>query len=765
MDITERKRGENALRASEVRYRRLFESSKDGVLILDAETGIILDANPCFVELLGLSREAFLEKRVWELGFFGNIVANESQFRELQQPECIRYEDKRLETASGVGVDVDFISSVYRVNGHKVIQCNVRDITERKAAAEALRRQEQEYRLLFNSHPSPVWVYDPESLAFLAINDAALTHYGYTREEFLTMTLCDIRPKEDIPALLEAARKSGEELGGRGIWRHRKKNGELILVEIFTASTQFENRDARLSVAIDVTEQKQAEESLREQTDIINRAHDAVIIRDFATGKITFWNRGAEHLYGWSASEALGRPIGELIFAQDHDRRPALEILRATGEYHGELKQVTKDRREIIVDGRASIVSNPRGTPRSVLLINTDITEQKKLETQLLRAQRLESIGTLASGVAHDLNNILTPILICAEVLHGKPTAEDLESSIGLIKGSAQRGAAIVKQVLTFARGVEGERVLIKSNHLIDEMVDIARRTFPKSIEIESKYPDDLWSIEGDPTQLHQVLLNISVNARDAMPTGGTLLFAAENVVVDENYAAMTLGATAGPHIVVRVSDNGQGIPRSVVDKIFEPFFTTKEKGKGTGLGLSTALGIVKSHRGFLSVESEAGRGTTFKIFLPATVTDTEIHKSKNSADPTQGDGEQILVVDDEPNILQITKMIFEKSNYRVLSASDGPEALALFAQQKDSISGVLTDIAMPYMSGVALVRALRKMRPDIPIIASTGQDEQSGIVELESLGVKNFLAKPYNIEKLLETVRHALERRPTEPA
>ncbi len=250
----------------------------------------------------------------------------------------------------------------------------------------------------------------------------------------------------------------------------------MILVELFTASTPFENRDARLSVAIDVTEQKQAEESLREQTDIINRAHDAVIIRDFATGKITFWNRGAEHLYGWSASEALGRPIGELIFAQDHDRRPALEILRATGEYHGELKQVTKDRQDIIVYGRASIVSNPRGTPRSVLLINTDITEQKKLETQLLRAQRLESIGTLASGVAHDLNNILTPILICAEVLHGKPTAEDLESSIGLIKGSAQRGAAIVKQVLTFARGVEGERVLIKSNHLIDEMVDIARR-------------------------------------------------------------------------------------------------------------------------------------------------------------------------------------------------------------------------------------------------------------------------------------------------
>ncbi|HEV2045246.1 MAG TPA: response regulator, partial [Chthoniobacterales bacterium] len=474
----------------------------------------------------------------------------------------------------------------------------------------------------------------------------------------------------------------------------------------------------------------------------------------------TFWNKGAEQLYGWSANEALGKSIGELIFADAKDREVLLKVLVSTGEFRGETKQVTKDGREIIVDSRATLIRNPDGTPRSALLINTDVTDQKKLETQLLRAQRLETIGTLASGVAHDLNNILTPILMCAQTLRGDLDAEDRQSAISLIEDSAQRGAGVVKQVLTFARGIEGERVLIKPTHLVEEMIDIARKTFPKLIELFARYSEDLWTIQGDPTQLHQVLLNLSVNARDAMPSGGSLTLAAENFTVDENYAAMTPDAKVGPYVMLRVSDSGAGMPRATVDKIFDPFFTTKEIGKGTGLGLSTVLGIVKSHGGFISVYSDPGKGTTFKIFLPATMSDKDLQKSKTAVAPIQGNGEQILVVDDEPNILRITKMIFEKHNYRVVSASDGPEALALFAQQMDSIGGVLTDIAMPYMDGVALVRALRKMKSDIPIIASTGQGDQPGMAELQSLGVKNFLTKPYNTEKLLATVQDTLQGR-----
>jgi two-component system cell cycle sensor histidine kinase/response regulator CckA len=419
------------------------------------------------------------------------------------------------------------------------------------------------------------------------------------------------------------------------------------------------------------------------------------------------------------------------MYADLKDREGPLQTLIATGEFRGVLKQVTKDGREVIVDGRATIVRNPDGTPRSVLSINTDITEQKKLETQLLRVQRLESIGTLASGVAHDLNNILTPILMCAQALRGELGKEDRQSAIALIEESAQRGAGVVKQVLTFARAVEGERVLIKPSHLIEEMVDIARQTFPKSIEVSSRYPEDLWSIEGDPTQLHQVLLNICVNARDAMPSGGSLVIAAENFNVDEHYASTTPEAKVGPFVALRLSDTGAGMPRAMVDQIFDPFFTTKEVGKGTGLGLSTTLGIVKSHGGFISVYSEPGEGTTFKLFLPATTTHEDLQQSKTSAVPIQGNGELVLVVDDEPKILSITKMSLEQNNYRVVSASDGPEALAIFARQMHSIRVVLTDIAMPHMDGVALVRALRKMKPDVTIVASTGQGQQAKLDEL----------------------------------
>ena len=510
-----------------------------------------------------------------------------------------------------------------------------------------------------------------------------------------------------------------------------------------------------------VKELQKLNKTFHEQAEILDRARDAIIIRNFVDLRVTAWNKGAERMYGWSASEAIGRPIAELVTADAADVDPFNRIIASTGEFLGEVKQRTKDGREIIVEGRATLIRNEDGTPRSVLLINTDITEQKKLEMQLNRAQRLESIGRLASGVAHDLNNILTPILMCAETLRRDLNPEDRQSALGLIDKSARRGAAIVKQVLTFARGIEGERVSINPIHLIEEMVDIARKTFPKSIEIRSEYPKSIFSIDADPTQLHQVLLNLSVNARDAMPTGGLITIAAENFTVDEHYASMTPDATPGPHVILRVSDTGTGMPREIIDKIFDPFFTTKEIGRGTGLGLSTALGIVKNHGGFISVYSEVGRGTTFRIFLPAEAGDAVELQSDETLELLDGNGELILTVDDEPGIIEVIRRILENRNYRILSANDGPEALAMIAEQKD-IAAVLTDISMPYMDGVALVRSIKKMRPGMVFIASSGQGEETRVLELESLRVKNFLTKPYNTKKLLQTLREALTGKPS---
>ena len=525
-------------------------------------------------------------------------------------------------------------------------------------------------------------------------------------------------------------------------------------VELTRRNLELDQLNNKLEA--EILERKSAEGRLLEQADIISHARDAIIIRNFEDDHITFWNKGAEHLYGWSANEVLGKPVGKLIYADPKDREAAFKILISAGEFRGEFRQVTKDGRDVIVNGRSTIVRNPDGTPHSILSINTDVTEQKKLEMQLLRAQRLECIGTLAGGVAHDLNNVLGPILMGAESLRCNATGEHAAAMIALIEESARRGSSIVKQVLTFARGVEGEQVLINPRHLIDEMVGIARKTFPKSIEVTGQYPEHPWSISGDPTQLHQVLLNLSMNARDAMVNGGSLILAAENLEVDDNYAAMMPGAKAGSYAILRVSDTGVGMPRALLEKIFEPFFTTKDLGKGTGLGLSTSLGIVKSHGGFISVSSEQGSGTSFKVFLPAVQADVTPPQEETPR-VIKGNGELVLLVDDEMNIRRVTKMTLEKHNYRVLEANDGPEALAIFAQEMDSVSVVLTDMRMPYIDGIALIRALKKMEPGMTFIASTGQDDEPRSAELQELGVVNFLTKPYDTRKLLTVLEAAV--------
>lgn len=762
---TERKQAQETLDRLRHHHELILNSAGDGIFGLDLK-GNIMFANPKAAKLLGWSQSEILGRPAHDTvhhthsdgtsypidscpihasGREGGTrrVSNDMFWRKNGSSFRVEYVVAPIKEESG------------RINGTIV---TFRDITEQFVAESRVKLQEQQYRLLFETNPNPMWVFDSKSLQILAVNEAATAQYGYTRDEFLKLNLKDLRKPEDVPHLLRAGTQRPFQTVTHfsGQFRHIKKDGSPILVDIYSGAIIWEGVAARLATAIDVTERNRAEERLREQADIINGASDAIIIRNFTDRKIVFWNSGAERLYGWTAEEVLGE-AAESIFPDSQQVEAMMTTLLATGEFRGEIKQMARDGRALVTEGRATLVRNADGTPRSVLVICTDVTERKKLETQLLRAQRLESIGTLASGVAHDLNNILTPILICAQTIRHDSSREDLESMISLIEGSAKRGANIVKQVLTFARGVEGERVLINPRHLIEEMIDIARKTFPKSIEIDTSYPEDLWSLEVDPTQLHQVLLNLSVNARDAMPNGGSLMLAAENFKVDEQYASMTPGAKSGPYVMLRVSDTGSGMPRAMIDKIFDPFFTTKEIGKGTGLGLSTALGIVKSHGGFISVYSEQGQGTTFKVFLPAKAGDEVRRASDASAGSLKGEGELVLVVDDEPAILLVTKLILEKNNYRVITANDAPEALGIFAQQKDSIKAVLTDIMMPYMDGTALIRSLKQMKPDLRFIASTGQDEQATVSELRGLQVMHFLTKPYSTEKLLGTLRETL--------
>jgi len=371
----------------------------------------------------------------------------------------------------------------------------------------------------------------------------------------------------------------------------------------------------------------------------------------------------------------------------------------------------------------------------------------------------MESIGTLAGGIAHDLNNILAPIMMSVEMLKLTATDPQARSVLETIEVSSRRGADIVRQVLSFARGLVGERVEVQPKHLLKELESIIKDTFPKDIRLKFSIPGDTWTILGDPTQIHQILLNLCVNARDAMPHGGNLAISVENCVLDEHYVAMNAQARPGRYVQISVTDSGTGIPPGLIDKIFEPFFTTKELHKGTGLGLSTVMAIVKSHDGIINVYSEPGTGTTFTLYLPAVETSSTRRKeqSEQAALP-RGNGETVLVVDDEASVLTITSQTLQAYGYRVLSAVDGAHAVAMYAQHQNEIAAVLTDMMMPVMDGPATIRALLRINPAVKIIAASGLDAHGIAVKVSDASVKHFLMKPYTTGALLKALRMILE-------
>ncbi|MGB8353038.1 MAG: response regulator [Chthoniobacteraceae bacterium] len=502
-------------------------------------------------------------------------------------------------------------------------------------------------------------------------------------------------------------------------------------------------------------EWKKAESRILEQASLLDLANDAIMVLDLA-GRIQFWNRRAEVLFGWRFAEAIGRQTTEIIYADASAFEEAKQHLLTHGTWEGELPQVSKDRKNLMLDARWTLLRDADGNPKSILSINTDITEKKKFEDQFLRAQRLESIGTLASGVAHDLNNILAPILMSAAMLREQLSPDLHENIICTIEESAQRGSEIVRQVLTFARGVQGEHLSLQPKHLIREMEKIMGETFPKSISILNHAPREIWTVTGDPTQLHQVMLNLCINARDAMPNGGKIILSAENVKVDAGTATFH-DVTPGNYVILSVADSGTGIAPEIIDKIFDPFFTTKEEGKGTGLGLSTVIGIVKSHDGFVNLESHPGKGSIFKVFLPATNEPASQPCAPLLTESLSGNGEIILAVDDEAEIRIMLERILSRNGYKPIIASDGNDALKKYALQMGAVKLVLTDVMMPWVDGVVLTRALKKMDPAVKVIASTGQPEKSRLEELKALGVKAILRKPYNSEKLLRKVQAVL--------
>ena len=567
-----------------------------------------------------------------------------------------------------------------------------------------------------------------------------------------TSTVASI-PAAAVPAPKRVSVDAPEE---KEIGFLRQYNESLVrkledkLVELENIRQQLER---------DISERKRVEARLRKQAAFLDAANDAIYVRRL-DHTVTYWNEGAERLYNWTQAEIVGRKVTELCGGDKTTFEAAHAAVLAHGGWSGELKCVTKAGKEITVFCRWTLFRDEEGRPKEILAINTDISEKKQLEAKFLRAQRLEAIGALASGIAHDLNNILAPILMAAPLLRESVTEAEDRAILNTMEGCARRGSDIIKQLLTFARGKPEARVPLPARHLLQDMEKIIRETFPKNIKPQIEAPKNLWPVLGDATQIHQALMNLCVNARDAMPSGGVLSLTAENITLHAATAAAIPDAKPGDYVLIRVADTGTGIEPEHLDRIFDPFFSTKEVGSGTGLGLATVLGIVRGHGGFIRVQSSPGTGTAFEMFLPTSAQSYPVASNQPPALPPRANGELILVVDDEASVREMVQRTLEKHGYQVLSAAEGTEAIRLFTQRRAEVRAVITDLMMHGLDGPSLIRALRDLDSTVAVLGMTGLPERFDARSRQDLGLPLVLTKPFVAEDLLGALHRTLQNR-----
>jgi two-component system, cell cycle sensor histidine kinase and response regulator CckA len=642
------------------------------------------------------------------------------------------------------------------------IQGAFQDVSAVRQSIDAVRLSEERFRLLSRATNDAVWDWDLVTNT-LWWNEGVETLLGYRRDQLAPAAgfrLDRIHPDdlEATAAIIQSAIDGGAE-SWSAEYRFRHESGHYVWV-LDRGYIQRDSTGAAVRMIggmIDLTARKADAERITEQAALLDEARDAIAVHDLDL-RLTYMNRSAMQLYGFDSLDiAKGSSISEL-YLDATTIEAARQATIEHGGWCGELKVKGRGKRPLVVASQWSLVRDKGGRARALLIISTDITEKKSLEAQAIRAQRMESIGTLAGGIAHDLNNILAPILTSIDFLRDEVGENaDALDALTTLDVCARRGAGLVKQVLSFARGVEGKRMTVNVAHLARELLDVLKETLPKSIALRFNPSRDLWTVSGDTTQLHQVLLNLCVNARDAMAAGGRLDVSLQNVVVDETYSSMHAGARPGAYVVVEVADTGTGIPAEIRERIFDPFFTTKEVGKGTGLGLSTTQTIVNSHNGFISVQSEVGKGTKFRVYLPSDGSRADATEGAEPAKLPRGAGELVLVVDDEEAIRRILRTTLERNGYEVMLASHGAEAVGLYAQHRDKIALVLTDMAMPVMDGAATVLAIKAINANAHIVGSSGFTADSEQARLAGAGIKHFVPKPYTAEALLNTVGECL--------
>ncbi|MBD2199662.1 MULTISPECIES: PAS domain S-box protein [Calothrix] len=777
-DITERKLAESALRQAseelEIRvaqrtaelsqekqaFRALADNAPDIIARFDSHFRHLY-VNQAIEAETGLPVHQFIGKTNEELGMPAAQLAiwNQTLTKVFttKQPEEIEF---GFPSPNGVKYYQSRCVPEFDQNGTVASVLTItRNITQQKQAEIALRQSEAKYRCIVETAIEGVWAVDAEGKTTL-VNQQMASMLGYTIEEMQGKSLFEFMDAQGKAIALQYWQRRQQGIKEQHDFKFCDRNGCDVWAIVSGTPMFDENGEyiGGLAMITDITGRKQAEEKMCEQAALIDIATDAIFVTNLHN-KILFWSLGSERLYGFDAAEAIKKTAQELFNDDASQLATAMKTTLDKGCWRGELEQRTKAGTKIIVESRWTLVQEESGEPKSILIVNTDITEKKSLEKQFLRAQRLESLGTLASGIAHDLNNIFTPILAISQLLPLRIQTVDSKTQelVEVLTKSAKRGSDLVKQILMFARGTEGKPICLQIGHLLLEVAKVITQTFPKSIEITTNIPvRTLWMVKGHPTQMHQIFMNLCVNARDAMPNGGTLNIYAENQFIDEIYTRMDVNAQVGNYVVITIGDTGTGIPPELMDRIFDPFFTTKEPGKGTGLGLSTVISIVKNSGGFVQVFSQEGKGTKFKVYLPAIEQASDEQVSSTTI--PKGNQELVMIVDDEVMIQLATKTSLEQANYRTLIAKDGIEAIAIYAQHQQEINLVLIDIMMPSLDGLTAIRTLKKLNPQLKIIATSGLPTHSR--EALAAGAQEFLAKPYTAADLFSTLSELIAKK-----
>jgi two-component system, cell cycle sensor histidine kinase and response regulator CckA len=896
--LREEEKAVQALQDSEKRYRRLFESAKDGILILDADTGKVVDVNPFLLRLLGYSYDELYGKHIWELGVFKDIAASKDAFKALQDNEYIRYDDLPLETRDAKPIAVEFVSNVYLVDHSKVIQCNIRDITERKRVAQALRILAIRNEAILSAVPDIIMEVD-QTKRYTWANQAGLHFFGkdvvgrdasyyfegeqevyrmvkplfdgvedtiylessqrrQDGEKRLLSWWCRVLRDEQgrVTGALSTARditdqKHAEEelqeitqrlhlatVSARaGVWDWKLETNEMIwddrMLELYgltrenfpggveawerglypeDSSRAIEECHAALrgeidfdtefrvqhpdkkvvhikangivlrdetgkplrmiGLNVDITDRKQVEESLQDSEErhrrIVESLSDAFLLR--VDGVIVYANPAAIKLF---RANELGDLIGKRYLDLVHPNDRALSTERIRMSIKENSISAPREHRVLTLDGQAVDVESTEGLIKfggetQNFGVYREITNRKrvekeknKLQDQLLQSQKMESVGRLAGGVAHDFNNMLGVIVGHVEIaMEQVDPAQPLYENLQEIRKAAERSSDLTRQLLAFARKQTVSPKIIDMDTIVEGMLKMLRRLIGEDIHLAWLPGVKLWPVKIDPSQIDQILANLSINARDAIAGVGKITIETRNVAFDEIYCADHAGFNPGEYVLLAFSDDGCGMCKETLPHLFEPFFTTKEVGKGTGLGLATVYGIVKQNNGFINVYSEPDQGTTLKIYLPRHIGKVEKARMDGPQEPTMPGHETVLVVEDEPALLELSRFMLEKQGYRVLAAATPSEAIHMAEEHTEEIHLIMTDVVMPEMNGRELARKMLSLYPSMKRLFMSGYTADviahHGVLDE---GV-HFLQKPFSRIDLSAKVREALDQK-----